>query len=43
MITSPLDYYNALLQIKDKNKPNYAILLPTDETIYDIDLNTRKV
>jgi hypothetical protein len=43
MITSPLDYYNALLQVKDKSKPNYAILLPTDETIYDIDLNTRKV
>lgn len=43
MITSPLDYYNALLQVKDKSKPNYAILLPTDETIYNIDLNTRKV
>ena len=43
MITSPLDYYNAILQVKDKNKPNYAILLPTDETIYNIDLNNRKV
>lgn len=43
MITSPLDYYNAIDQIKDKNKPHYAILLPTDETIYEIDLSTRKV
>ena len=43
MITSPLDYYNTIDRIKDKNKPHYAILLPTDETIYEIDLSTRKV
>ena len=43
MITSPLDYYNTITQIKDKNKPHYAILLPTDETIYEVDLSTRKV
>ena len=43
MITNPIDYYNAIQQIKDKNKPQYAILLPTDENIYNIDLSTREV
>ena len=43
MITNAIDYYNAIIQIKDLNKPQYAILLPTDENIYDIDLNSRTV
>ena len=43
MITNPVDYYNKILQIKDLNKPQYALLLPTDETIYDINLSTREV
>lgn len=43
MITNPIDYYNAISQINDKNKPHYAILLPTDETIFEVDLETRKV
>ena len=43
MITNPVDYYNKILQINDLNKPQYALLLPTDETIYDIDLSTRTV
>lgn len=43
MITNPLEYYNSIQQIKDLNKPQYAILLPSDEKIYNIDLNTRKV
>lgn len=43
MITSPQDYYKALQSIKNKNKPQYAILLPKDETIYNIDLNKREV
>lgn len=43
MITNAIDYYNAIIQIKDLNKPQYAILLPTDEDIYDIDLNSRTV
>lgn len=43
MITNPVDYYNALQQIKDLNKPQYALLLPTDEKIYEIDLSTREI
>ena len=43
MITNPVDFYEALLQINDNNKPQYALLLPTDETIYDIDLSTREI
>ena len=43
MITSPIDYYSKILQIKDFNKPQYALLLPSDETIYEINLNTREV
>lgn len=43
MITNPIDYYNAIQQIKDLNKPQYAILLPTDEKIYNIDLDNRSI
>lgn len=43
MITNPIDYYNKIQQIKDLNKPQYAVLLPVDENTYEIDLNTRTV
>ena len=43
MITNPNDYYNAIQQIKDLNKPQYAILLPIDEKIYNIDLDNRSI
>lgn len=43
MITNPNDYYNAIQQIKDLNKPQYAILLPVDEKIYNINLDNRSI
>jgi hypothetical protein len=43
MITSPEDYLKHLYEIQNNNFPTKAILLPTDETIYDVDLNTREV
>lgn len=43
MITSPEDYQKYLYQIQDNNIPTIAILLPTDEKIYNIDLNTRTI
>jgi hypothetical protein len=41
MITNAVDYYKEIVKIKDANKPQYAILLPVDEKIYEIDLNKR--
>ena len=43
MITTPQDYYSKLYLIQDTNKPTIAILLPSEEKIYNIDLNTRKI
>lgn len=43
MITSAEDYFDHLLEIQNKNFPKKAILLPTDEKIYEIDLNTRTI
>jgi hypothetical protein len=43
MITSSRDYYNLYHRIQSENAPSLAILLPTDEKIYNIDLNTRMV
>lgn len=43
MITTPQDYYSKLHLIQDTNKPVVATLLPSDEKIYNIDLNTRKI
>lgn len=43
MITTPRDYYNLYHKIQSENAPELAILLPTDEKIYSIDLNTRLV
>lgn len=41
MISAPKDYQELLWQIQNKNFPTQAILLPKDERIYNIDLNTR--
>ena len=43
MITNSNDYEKLLWQIQSNAPIQKAILLPTDEQIYDIDLNTRKV
>ena len=43
MITTPQEYYDLLYKIQDENKPNLAVLLPSDEKIYEIDLNSRKI
>lgn len=43
MITTREEYLQNLIQINDKNKPQIAVLLPKDEPIYEINLNTRKV
>ena len=41
MITTPKDYYNLYHKIQSENPPTIAVLLPTDEKIYHVDLNTR--
>lgn len=41
MVTTPEDYLKYLHLIQNENFPKQAILLPTDETIYEIDLNSR--
>lgn len=41
MITTPRDYYNLYHRIQSDNAPSLAVLLPTDEKIYEVDLNTR--
>lgn len=43
MITAPRDYFNLYHRIQSENAPSTAILLPTDEKIYLVDLNTRTV
>ena len=43
MITTPQEYYDLLYRIQDENKPTLALLLPSDEKIFEIDLNTRKI
>ena len=43
MITQPSDYEEMLWQIQSNTPREIAILLPKDEQIYDIDLNTRIV
>lgn len=43
MITTAEDYYKLLYKIQDKNAPSLATLLPSDEKIYEIDLNTRMI
>lgn len=43
MVTSMKEYYDLLYRIQDQNKPSLAVLIPSDETIYDVDLNTREI
>ena len=43
MITSREEYLANLVQINNTNKPTIAILIPGNEPIYNINLNTRKV
>lgn len=43
MITTPKEYYDLLYRIQDENKPSLAVLLPSDEKIYEIDMNSRKI
>ena len=43
MITTPKEYYDLLYRIQDENKPSLAVLLPNDEKIYEIDMNSRKI
>ena len=43
MITTPQEYYDLLYRIQDENKPTLALLLPSDEKIFEIDLKTRKI
>lgn len=41
MITSPQEYDRLLYQIQDENRPRTIPLLPSDEHIYQVDLNSR--
>lgn len=41
MITTPKDYYNLYHKIQSENPPTIAVLLPTDEKTYHVDLNAR--
>lgn len=43
MITNSRDYEELLWQIQSSAPTDRAILLPKDEQIYEIDLNTRKI
>lgn len=43
MITTPEEYQKYLFRIQDQNSPEIAILLPSEERIYNIDLNKRSV
>ena len=41
MITNVEDYLKELWRLQNGNLPAQAILLPSDETIYNVNLNTR--
>ena len=43
MITTPEEYIAKLYLIQNNNLPTVALLLPSDETIYNIDLNSRTI
>jgi hypothetical protein len=43
MITTAAEYYANLYRIQDENPPTLALLLPSTEKIYNIDLNTRTI
>ena len=43
MITTAEEYYQELYRIQEDNFPSQAILLPSTEKIYEIDLKTRRI
>ena len=43
MITTPKDYYSLYHRIQSKNPPSLAVLLPVNEKIRLIDLNSRTI
>ena len=43
MITTPKEYYSYLHRLQTENPPRLAVLLPVEEKIYNIDLNTRTI
>ena len=43
MITAPQEYFDNLWRIQSKNSPQFALLLPSSERIYEIDLNSRTI
>lgn len=43
MITSAQEYFANLYRIQDQNPPTLALLLPSTEKIYEIDLNHRRI
>ena len=43
MITTAQEYFNNLWRIQSDNAPSLAVLLPSDEKIYNIDLNSRTI
>lgn len=43
MITTPEEYIAKLYLIQNNNLPTVALLLPSDEAIYNVDLNSRAI
>ena len=43
MITTQEEYYHLLYRIQENNAPTTAILLPSTERTYYIDLNKREI
>lgn len=43
MITTAKEFYENLYRIQDENPPKLALLLPSEERIYNVDLNTRTI
>jgi hypothetical protein len=43
MITTPEEFLKKLYLINDGNVPSIALLLPSTETIYEVDLNKRTI
>ena len=43
MITQAKDYYDFLYRIQDQNAPSLATLLPKEENIYEVDLESRTI
>ena len=43
MITTAQEYFALYHQVTSGNPPDLAVLLPSNENIYNIDLNTRTI